>query len=176
MGSLNKVMLIGNLGSDPEVRQIPSGQAVANFNLATTESWGGRDGGERKEKTEWHRIVIYGRLAEIAGQYLKKGRQVYLEGRLQTRQWQDQQGQKRYTTEIIAQQMVMLGSGRGEGGGEGSGAGGGGARMGAGAGGGGGQRSQPASDFNDPFGPGGGGPSEEPVGGEFFDDDNDLPF
>ena len=169
MGSLNKVMLIGNLGSDPEVRQIPSGQSVANFNLATTESWGGRDGGQRQEKTEWHRIVIYGRLAEIAGQYLKKGRQLYVEGRLQTRQWQDQQGQKRFTTEIVVRDMVMLG-GRGEGG-EGSG---------PRAGGGGMSRPAPAADPQDQFAGGGGsfggGASEEPVGGDFFDDDNDLPF
>ncbi len=168
MGSLNKVMLIGNLGSDPEVRQIPSGQSVANFNLATTESWGGRDGGQRQEKTEWHRIVIYGRLAEIAGQYLKKGRQLYVEGRLQTRQWQDQQGQKRFTTEIVVRDMVMLG-GRGEGG-EGSGP-----RAGGGM-----SRPAPAADPQDQFGGTGGsftgGASEEPVGGDFFDDDNDLPF
>ena len=162
MGSLNKVMLIGNLGSDPEVRQIPSGQAVANFNIATTESWGGRDGGQRQEKTEWHRIVIYGRLAEIAGQYLRKGRQVYVEGRLQTRQWQDQQGQKRFTTEIVVANMVMLG---GRGGAEGGDAPP--ARSGGAVGG----RPQPANEFAEPFS----GP-EEPVGGDFFEDDNDLPF
>ncbi len=113
MGSLNKVMLIGNLGQDPEVRHTPSGTPVANFRLATNESFTDR-GGNRQERTEWHRVVVWGRLAEICSQYLSKGRQVYIEGRLQTRDWEDKQGQRRFTTEIVATNMVML-AGRGEG-------------------------------------------------------------
>jgi len=107
---LNKVTLIGNLGADPEVRYLPTGGAVANITLATTMRWKDRQSGERKEATEWHRVVFYNRLAEIAGEYLKKGRQVYVEGRLQTRKWQGQDGQDRYTTEIIANEMHMLGT------------------------------------------------------------------
>jgi single-strand DNA-binding protein len=115
MRSLNKVQLIGNLGSDPEMRHTPSGTAVANFRLATNESF--RDkAGNRQQRTEWHRIVAWARLAEICEQYLRKGRQVYIEGRLQTREWEDKQsGQRRWTTEIVANDMIMLG-GRGEGG------------------------------------------------------------
>jgi single-strand DNA-binding protein len=109
MRSVNKVILIGNLGSDPELRRTQSGQAVATFRLATNESWADRDG-NRQERTEWHRIVAWARLAEIVDQYMKKGRQVFVEGRIQTRQWQDQQGQTRYTTEIVAQNIMMLGS------------------------------------------------------------------
>lgn len=112
MGSLNKVMLIGNLGRDPELRSTPGGTQVANFSLATTENFTDR-GGNRQERTEWHRVVLWGKLAEIAGQYLSKGRQVYIEGRLQTREWEDKQGQKRQTTEVVGTTMVMLG-GRGE--------------------------------------------------------------
>jgi len=115
MSGVNKVILIGNLGADPEVRFTQSGAAVANFNIATTERYNDRNG-ERQERTEWHRIVMFGRQAEIAKEYLRKGRQVYIEGRLQTRQWEDQQGQKRYTTEIVCNNMQMLG-GRGGGGG-----------------------------------------------------------
>ncbi|WP_341325118.1 single-stranded DNA-binding protein [Methylotuvimicrobium sp. KM2] len=107
---LNKVTLIGNLGADPEVRYMPSGEAVTNISLATTMRWKDRQTGERKESTEWHRVVFFRRLAEIAGEYLKKGSQVYVEGRLQTRKWQGQDGQDRYTTEIIANEMHMLGS------------------------------------------------------------------
>jgi single-strand DNA-binding protein len=107
---LNKVTLIGNLGADPEVRYMPTGGAVANITLATTFRWKDKQSGERKEATEWHRVVFYNRLAEIAGEYLKKGRQVYVEGRLQTRKWQGQDGQDRYTTEIIATEMHMLGT------------------------------------------------------------------
>lgn len=107
---LNKVTLIGNLGSDPEVRYMPTGGAVANITLATTFRWKDKQSGEKKETTEWHRVVFFNRLAEIAGEYLKKGRQVYVEGRLQTRKWQGQDGQDRYTTEIIATEMHMLGS------------------------------------------------------------------
>jgi single-strand DNA-binding protein len=117
MASLNKVLLIGNLGKDPETRFMPNGNAVCNFSIATTESWKDKQSGQKQEKTEWHNISMYGRLAEIAGQYLKKGSSVYIEGRLQTRKWQDKQtGADRYTTEIIADEMKMLG-GRGDGGG-----------------------------------------------------------
>jgi single-strand DNA-binding protein len=108
MPSVNKVILMGNLGRDPEVRFMPNGDAVCNFSIATTDSWKDK-AGERQEKTEWHNIVMYRRLAEIAGEYLKKGRPVYLEGRLQTRKWQTKEGQDRYTTEIIADSMQMLG-------------------------------------------------------------------
>jgi single-strand DNA-binding protein len=107
---LNKVTLIGNLGADPEVRYMPAGDAVANITLATSMRWKDKQTGERKESTEWHRVVFYRRLAEIAGEYLKKGSQVYVEGHLRTRKWQDQNGQDRYTTEIIADEMHMLGS------------------------------------------------------------------
>ena len=108
MAGVNKVILVGNLGSDPQVRYTPGGQAVANFNIATSERFNNK-AGEKEERTEWHRIVAWGKLAEICQQYLKKGKQVYIEGRLQTRQWEDQQGQKRQTTEIVAQTMQMLG-------------------------------------------------------------------
>lgn len=111
---VNKVILIGNLGKDPEVRYMPSGSAVANFTIATSESWKDKQTGDKKEKTEWHNISMYGRLAEIAGEYLKKGSKVYVEGRLQTRKWQDNNGNDRYTTDIIANEMQMLDS-RGEG-------------------------------------------------------------
>ena len=107
---VNKVILIGNLGQDPEVRYMPNGGAVCNLTVATSESWKDKNTGENQERTEWHRIVMYRRLAEIAGEYLKKGSKVYLEGRLQTRKWQDKQGQDRYTTEVIADEMQMLDS------------------------------------------------------------------
>lgn len=109
---INKVILVGNLGADPEVRYMPSGGAVTNLRVATTDSWKDKQSGEQQERTEWHRIVMFGRLAEIAGEYLRKGSQVYLEGRLQTRKWQGQDGNDRYTTEIVANDMQMLG-GRG---------------------------------------------------------------
>lgn len=109
MASVNKVILVGNLGRDPEVRYMPSGDAMANLNLATTDTWKDK-GGEKQEKTEWHRVVMFGKTAEIAGEYLKKGSQVYVEGRLQTRKWTDKEGQERYTTEIVADRMQMLGS------------------------------------------------------------------
>ena len=112
---VNKVILIGNLGSDPEVKYIPNGSAVANFSLATSESWTDKSSGERQERTEWHRLVLWRKLAEIAGQYLKKGGKIYVEGKLQTRSWDDQSGQKRYTTEVVVDEMQML-DGRGEGG------------------------------------------------------------
>jgi len=108
VASINKVILIGNLGSDPEVRYTPSGRPVANFSIATTENWTNKDGG-KEERTEWHRIVAWGRLGEICGEYLNKGRSVYIEGKLQTRSWEDRDGNKRYTTEILAQTMQMLG-------------------------------------------------------------------
>ena len=111
---VNKVILVGNLGKDPEVRYMPNGNAVANITLATSESWKDKTTGEQQEKTEWHRIVMFRRLGEIAGEYLKKGSQVYIEGKLQTRKWQDNSGNDRYTTEIVANEMQMLG-GRGSG-------------------------------------------------------------
>lgn len=113
---VNKVILVGNLGADPEVKYMPNGNAVANVTLATSETWKDKQSGENKEKTEWHRVVFFRRLAEIAGEYLKKGSQVYIEGKLQTRKWQDKNGNDRYTTEIVANEMQMLG-GRGGGGG-----------------------------------------------------------
>jgi single-strand DNA-binding protein len=112
---INKVILVGNLGRDPEVRYSPNGQAVANITLATSESWKDKTTGDKQEKTEWHRVVFFGKLAEIAGEYLKKGAQVYVEGRLQTRKWQDKDGADRYTTEIVANEMQMLGSRSGQG-------------------------------------------------------------
>ena len=117
---VNKVILVGNLGNDPEVRYMPNGNAVANLSLATSESWKDQQG-QVQERTEWHRLTMYRRLAEIAGEYLKKGSQIYVEGKLQTRKWQDQQGQDRYTTEIIVDQMQMLGGRDGGQGGQGGG-------------------------------------------------------
>jgi len=119
MASVNKVILIGNLGRDPEVRYTPSGSAVCNVTLATTRNWKSKESGEKVEETEWHRVVFYDRLAEIAGEYLKKGRSIYVEGRLKTRKWTDKDGAEKYTTEIIAQEMNMLGSREGMGGGSG---------------------------------------------------------
>jgi single-strand DNA-binding protein len=109
MAGINKAILIGNLGRDPEIRYTPSGVAVANFSIATTETWTNKDGG-KENRTEWHRIVAFGKLGEICGQYLSKGKQVYIEGRIQTREWEDRDNNKRYTTEIVAQQMQMLGT------------------------------------------------------------------
>ena len=157
MASVNKVIIVGNLGRDPETRYMPNGDAVTNVAVATTESWKDKNSGEKKELTEWHRITFYRNLAEIAGQYLKKGSQVYVEGRLQTRKWTDKDGVERYTTEIIADTMQMLGSRQGMGGGApmdddygsapaprqssgGGGGGGGAARGGA---------SRPAPNFSD---------------------------
>lgn len=107
---INKVILVGNLGKDPEMRYMPNGGAVCNITVATSESWKDKNTGETQEKTEWHRVVMFRRLGEIAGEYLKKGSKVYIEGKLQTRKWQDQQGQDRYTTEIVGDQMQMLDS------------------------------------------------------------------
>ena len=126
MAGVNKVILIGNLGADPEVRFTNGGAPVANLRLATSESYTSKSG-EKVDRTEWHRVVLFGRTAEIAKQYLTKGRQVYIEGRLQTRQWQDQSGQKRFSTEIVATQMTLLGGRGGAGGGGGYNGGGGGA-------------------------------------------------
>jgi single-strand DNA-binding protein len=110
---VNKVILVGNLGNDPEVRYSPDGKPVAKITLATSEQWKDRNTGEQQEKTEWHRVVFFGRLAEIVGEYLKKGRQIYVEGKLQTNKWQGQDGQDRYTTEIVANEMQMLGGRQG---------------------------------------------------------------
>lgn len=158
MASVNKVIIVGNLGRDPETRYMPNGDAVTNIAVATTESWKDKNTGEKKELTEWHRITFYRKLAEIAGQYLKKGSQIYVEGRLQTRKWTDKEGVERYTTEIIADTMQMLGSRQGMGGGAsmdddygsapaprqqgGGGGGGGGAARGGAA-------SRPAPNFSD---------------------------
>lgn len=107
---INKVILVGNLGKDPEIRYSASGAAIANITIATSDSWKDKQTGEKQERTEWHRVVFFNRLAEVVGEYLKKGSQVYVEGRLQTRKWQDKEGQDRYTTEIVASEMQMLGS------------------------------------------------------------------
>lgn len=116
---INKVILVGNLGQDPDTKYMPSGSAVTNLRIATTESFKDRETGQQQDRTEWHSVAMFGKLAEIAGEYLRKGSQVYIEGRLRTRKWQDKQGQDRYTTEIVADQMLMLG---GRGGGMGAGA------------------------------------------------------
>ena len=159
MASVNKVILVGNLGADPESRFMPNGDAVVNIRLATTESWKDKSSGEKKELTEWHRVVFYRKLAEIAGQYLKKGSQVYIEGRLRTRKWQGQDGQERYTTEIEANEMQMLGrrEGMGQSSYEGGGGGGGGGRPAA--------RPAPQSQNN-----------SAPMGGGFGDVEDDIPF
>ena len=161
---VNKVILIGNLGSDPEVRYTPDGVPVANFNLATSESWNDRNTGERQERTEWHRLVLWRKLAEIASQYLKKGSKIYVEGKLQTRSWDDQSGQKRYTTEVVVFDMQMLDS-RGEGGGDE-----GGSRAGGGSDFGGGRADGGSGYGGDRAGTQPAAPP--PAGG----DDDDLPF
>jgi single-strand DNA-binding protein len=115
MASVNKVILVGNLGRDPETRYVPDGAAITNISVATTSQWKDKNTGEKREETEWHRVAFFGRLAEIAGEYLKKGSQVYIEGRLRTRKWQDKDGQERYTTEVVADVMQMLGSRQGAG-------------------------------------------------------------
>ncbi|WP_284618300.1 single-stranded DNA-binding protein [Aquabacterium humicola] len=124
MASVNKVILVGNLGRDPEVRYTPNGSAVCNFSIATTRNWKNKESGERQEETEWHRIVLFDRLAEVAGEYLKKGRSVYIEGRLRTRKWTDKDGIEKYTTEVYGEQMQLLGGREGGGGGGGGGYGG----------------------------------------------------
>jgi single-strand DNA-binding protein len=118
---INKVILIGHLGADPETRAMPSGMTVANMRLATTESWKDKQSGEQQERTEWHNVALFGRLGEIAAEYLRKGSQVYIEGRLRTRKWQDKEGRDRYTTEIVANEMQMLGGRGGAGGATGAG-------------------------------------------------------
>ena len=114
-GTINKVILIGRLGADPEVRYMPSGGAVANLRLATNDGYKDKNSGQFVENTEWHRVVVFGRLAEIAGEYLRKGRMVYIEGRIRTNKWQDQSGQDRYTTEVVANELQLLGGGEGQG-------------------------------------------------------------
>jgi single-strand DNA-binding protein len=164
---INKVILVGNLGQDPDTKAMPSGMTVCNIRIATSESWKDKQSGEMKEQTEWHSVAMFGRLAEIAGEYLRKGSQVYIEGRLRTRKWQDKQGNDRYTTEIVANEMQMLG---GRGGGSGMGGGGdygesasGGGRRAAMAGGGGGGRGAET----------GGEPVRSSTEGDF---DDDIPF
>ena len=120
---VNKVILIGNLGADPETRTMPSGMTVANLRIATSESWKDKQSGEQKERTEWHHVALFGRLGEIAAEYLRKGSQVYIEGALRTRKWQDKEGRDRYTTEVVASDMQMIGGRGGGGGGAGAGAG-----------------------------------------------------
>jgi single-strand DNA-binding protein len=143
MASVNKVIIVGNLGADPETRYLPSGEAVTNIRVATTDKWKDKQSGEMKEATEWHRISLFGRQAEVAGEYLKKGSQVYIEGSIRTRKWQDKEGQDRYTTEIRADRMQLLGSraGAGEPRGEPAMAGKGGESKGA--------EKKPASKFDD---------------------------
>ena len=158
MASVNKVIIIGNLGRDPETRYMPDGGAITNISVATTDKWKDKSG-EMQEKTEWHRVAFFGKLAEIAGEYLKKGSQVYVEGRLQTRKWQDKDGADKYSTEIVANVMQMLGSRQGMGGGGGGGGGGDrdtGEREGGG---------RPA-----------GKPAGKPAGGKFEDFEDDIPF
>ncbi len=149
---VNKVILVGNLGNDPETRYMPSGDAVTNISVATTESWKDKQTGEQKEKTEWHKVVMFRRLGEIAAEYLRKGSQVYIEGKLRTNKWKDRDGNDRYTTEIIADEMQMLGGRGGAGGGDYSSGGGSNKSSGGGSGqSGGGQNSPPppADDFDD---------------------------
>jgi single-strand DNA-binding protein len=178
MASVNKVILVGNLGADPEVRYLPSGDAVANIRLATTDRYKDKASGDFKEVTEWHRVAFFGRLAEIVSEYLKKGSSVYIEGRIRTRKWQAQDGTDRYSTEIVADQMQMLGGRSG------------GASMGGGDDGGysrepaeqprGGGRSAPAGGGAPRGGSGGsgggGGRSNAPAGGGFDEMDDDIPF
>jgi len=151
MASVNKVIIVGNLGKDPETRFMPDGKAVCNFSVATTDKWTDKATNEKKEATEWHRVSSFGRLAEICGEYLKKGSQVYVEGKLRTRKWQDKEGQDRYTTEIIADTMQMLGSRSGMGGGE------------------------PRAEMREPAAAGESRPAKKPAG-QFQDMDDDIPF
>lgn len=188
MASVNKVIIIGNVGKDPEVRYNPSGGAWCTVSIATTRNWKNRETGERQEETEWHRVVFNDRLAEIVGEYVKKGRPLYVEGRLKTRKWQDKEGRDTYTTEIIAQEMQLLGGRDGGGGDEG----GGGYSRGAGAGGGGGGYGRGGDAGGDDFG-GGSRPAARPAAAQrpapqrapapapkastgFDDMDDDIPF
>lgn len=169
MASINKVILIGNLGRDPEVRYSPNGNAMCNVTIATSRNWKDKTTGDKVEETEWHRVVFYDRLAEIAGEYLKKGRSVYVEGRLKTRKWQDKEGKDNYTTEIVADNMQMLG-GR-----EGMGGGGGGEEGGGGYGGrGGGDREEPRSAPASRPAPQ--KPAAQKSATGFDDMDDDIPF
>jgi single-strand DNA-binding protein len=183
MASVNKVILVGNLGADPETRYMPSGDAVTNLRLATTDRYKDKQSGEMKEATEWHRVAMFGKLAEIAAQYLRKGSSVYIEGRIRTRKWQDQSGQDKYSTEIVADQMQMLGSRQGGGaggdeGGYGGGAGGGGGYSREASGGGyGGGRAQGGQGAQG-GGQGGGAARrpQQPASNGFEDMDDDIPF
>jgi single-strand DNA-binding protein len=167
MASINKVIIIGNLGKDPEVRYTPNGSAVCNITVATSRQWKDKNSGEKQEETEWHRIVFFDRMAEIAGEYLKKGRPVYVEGRLKTRKWTDKDGVEKYTTEIMAENMQLLG-GREGGGGGGEEGGGGGYSRGSQGGGDRGERSAPASRP---------AAKQAPKSSTGFDDmDDDIPF
>lgn len=161
---INKVILVGNLGADPETRYMPSGGAVTNLRLATSESWKDKQSGEMQERTEWHRVVLFNRLGEVAAEYLRKGSQVYIEGQIRTRKWQGNDGQDRYTTEIVASEMQMLGGrGGGQGGGNYGGGGGGGGNRGGGGYGNdsyGDSKPQPSSPMNEPQ----------------IDPDDDIPF
>ncbi|MGE0313145.1 MAG: single-stranded DNA-binding protein [Lautropia sp.] len=161
MASVNKVILVGNLGRDPETRFTADGAAICNVTIATSHQWKDKATGERKEETEWHRVVFFNRLAEIAGEYLKKGRSVYVEGRLKTRKWQDKDGVEKYTTEIVADQMQMLGSREGMG--EGGGSGGGGYKREPATAGAGGAGGRPA-------------PAAKRPAPSFEDMDDDIPF
>ncbi|AOE88562.1 MULTISPECIES: single-stranded DNA-binding protein [Ralstonia solanacearum species complex] len=178
MASVNKVIIVGNLGADPETRYMPSGDAVTNIRVATTDRYKDKASGEMREATEWHRIAFFGRLAEIAGEYLKKGSQVYVEGRLKTRQW-EKDGQKQYSTEIVAEQMQMLGSRQGMGG-EGGGGGGGYSRGESSGGGGyGGGRAQGGGGMSrgeGGGGQGGGARRQQAPSNGFEDMDDDIPF
>ena len=166
---VNKVILVGNCGQDPEMKHMPSGSAVTNISLATSETWKDKQSGQQQERTEWHRVVFFNRLAEIVGEYVKKGSKVYVEGRLQTRKWQDQSGQDRYTTEIVASEMQMLDSRGGGDGGQGGGYGGGMSSGPAVAGGGmaaaGGAAAQQQSQ-----------PTQQQPAPNFDDFDDDIPF
>ncbi|MCY1340362.1 Single-stranded DNA-binding protein [compost metagenome] len=184
MASVNKVILVGNLGADPETRYMPSGDAVTNLRLATTDRYKDKQSGEMKEATEWHRVSMFGKLAEIAGQYLRKGSSVYIEGRIRTRKWQDQSGQDKYSTEIVADQMQMLGSRQGGGGGDEGGYGGGGgggggysreSQGGGGGGYGGGRGGQGGGQGGGQSGGGARRPQQAPSNG-FEDMDDDIPF
>ena len=169
---INKVILIGNLGADPETRAMPSGTTVANLRIATSESWRDKQSGEQQERTEWHRVALFGRLAEIAGEYLRKGSQVYIEGSLRTRKWQDKQGNERYSTEIIGNELQMLGGRGGAAAGAGAGAEGG-ARAGGGAGAAHAYPEESAGGASQGGGGGAGGGSKGGTGEEF---DDDIPF
>ncbi|KVD88880.1 single-stranded DNA-binding protein [Burkholderia sp. ABCPW 14] len=181
MASVNKVILVGNLGADPEVRYLPSGDAVANIRLATTDRYKDKASGEFKEMTEWHRVAFFGRLAEIVSEYLKKGSSVYIEGRIRTRKWQSQDGQDRYSTEIVADQMQMLGGRGGSGGGGGGddasyGGGYGGGRGDAERGGNNGGGGRAAGGAAARSGGGGASRPSAPAGGGFDEMDDDIPF